>query len=827
MTSQPIDQPEAADVGFTRRDLDFAARTAITRFLEQRDRFHLDERQARQAAVEWARDDLDDIAALNRHGDLPADEYGYNRLDVDQAAHDALGLFLELRDQHGYDEDHAQAAALSEVAEGTNQRDDEQQQQHGNPRKRDVASMQGVTLDVATLHHTPEEPGADQAPTWLAETNDRGNGRRGPSQLSDPATRRAELVVDAADDAACRAAMDAIGCDDDRWVDDPLGQQVYEDTLAERLREAGMTPEDHDRTVRERVARTERRQRIRGRYLDGLYGPHDQATKRDILAPPWVDVVVDRAMTVPSDPTDREIRTQIEDLERIERVVGTTVASRHDAEHRGDLQIPGEAWAVYDESERHAAEQAYRDGLAPATPRARVLVAQAETRERLEAANRIEAGEDPATVYRDYTFPRNDELGPVTDMEAHPEPRTYADTAREKLADLANYTDQVPGSDDTRRRLTWDAWEAMQQVPESERAQICRDTIGDDSLLGLTVDNPEIDRLFDAPSDGVDPWAGERSPFEHRERSDHRPERAYWGIVDGELTEVYRDADDREVPFMSENFAAAAAKQVGWSDVSTTPNGRDYERGGDAYLTVHKHQDGSYQWTATRNGRTESGTTHDLDGAFEAAEHAERQSAGDTAATARDTDTRETVTRGDHAANEHGYLFRGKNAEVATDEGNGEASLMLADRDGQQQPHAQDDLPAGAVLLHEVDEDPDTGEQVVSRGEPIEVIDHDDAVRAMNRIIAGEDPEQVLRETPHHPLIWGTDDEPAVPPAPVTPDQSEQARERANREAAAREQLEVSKYAAETRAAEHRDPDRDRQVDDRLPEPSHDIEREL
>lgn len=461
--------------------------------------------------------------------------------------------------------------------------------------------------------------------------------------------------------------MDAVGCEDDRWVNDPRGQQVYEDTLAERLREAGMTPEDHDRTIRERVARTERRQRIRGQYLDGLYGPHEQAIRRDLPAPPWVDVLVDRAMTIPSDPTDREIRHEIRHLERVESVVGTTMASRRDAEQRGDPHILGEAWAVYDEGERRAAEQSYRDGLAPTTPRARVLIAQAETAERLEAAERIEAGEDPAAVYPDYTFPRNDELGPVTDMEAHPEPRTYTDTAQEKLGELANYTEQVPEPDDTRQRLTWEAWEAMQQVPESERAQICRDIVGEDSLFALAVDDPELDRLFDAPA-----------------------------------------------------------------------------------------------------------------------------------------------------------------AEVGVAAGNGEAGgLTLADRDVVQQPHARDDLPAGAVLLHEVDEDPETGEEVVSPGEPIEVVDQDDAVRAMHRIMAGEDPEQVLRETPHHRLIWGTDDEPAVSPAPVTRDRSEQARERAGREAAAREQLQAAKNAAETRTAEHRDLDRDRHVDDRLPEPSHDTEREL
>lgn len=144
---------------FTRGDLDFAARTAIIRFFEQRDQFQLDETQARQAALDWVSDDLDDTAAVNRLLDLPTGSFTYSRHEVDQAAQDALGLFFELRDQHGYDEDHAQAAALREVAEGADQRDDEKQ--HGDPRDQEVASLQPTTRDVATLRHTPQEPGIE------------------------------------------------------------------------------------------------------------------------------------------------------------------------------------------------------------------------------------------------------------------------------------------------------------------------------------------------------------------------------------------------------------------------------------------------------------------------------------------------------------------------------------------------------------------------------------------------------------------------------------------------------------------------------------------
>jgi hypothetical protein len=39
-------------------------------------------------------------------------------LTAAQLADDAIGLFLEYRDQHGYDEPQARAAAAHEVAEG-------------------------------------------------------------------------------------------------------------------------------------------------------------------------------------------------------------------------------------------------------------------------------------------------------------------------------------------------------------------------------------------------------------------------------------------------------------------------------------------------------------------------------------------------------------------------------------------------------------------------------------------------------------------------------------------------------------------------------------
>lgn len=43
----------------------------------------------------------------------------YTHRDVTQAAEDAIGLFLEYRDVHGYEEERAKAAALLEVFEGT------------------------------------------------------------------------------------------------------------------------------------------------------------------------------------------------------------------------------------------------------------------------------------------------------------------------------------------------------------------------------------------------------------------------------------------------------------------------------------------------------------------------------------------------------------------------------------------------------------------------------------------------------------------------------------------------------------------------------------
>lgn len=107
-----------------------------------------------------------------------------------------------------------------------------------------------------------------------------------------------------------------------------------------------------------------------------------------------------------------------------------------------------------------------------------------------------------------------------------------------------------------------------------------------------------------------------------------------------------------------------------------------------------------------------------------------------------------------------------------------------------------------------------------------ELVDQADVVQ--DWIMAGEDPKQRLG---HHPLIWSTDDEPAVPPAPITPDRSEQARERARREAAAREQLQTANDAAHRRIAEHRDPDNDRHLDDDADQTrettSDDIEHEI
>jgi hypothetical protein len=141
------------------------------------------------------------------------------------------------------------------------------------------------------------------------------------------------------------------------------------------------------------------------------------------------------------------------------------------------------------------------------------------------------------------------------------------------------------------------------------------------------------------------------------------------------------------------------------------------------------------------------------------------------------TDTRAEIARAD---GQRGKPFELRDALITARRRVAELNQQMQEQATPDQDDAVDSTPDNASLPTDHATDPvahvDSAAALARQSAPVPtaevVVDHDDAVRAMDPIMAGEDPEQELREAPHHPLTRGTDalDEQACRGVRHTPD---------------------------------------------------------